>query len=96
MHRLFASVTLALLIACAPIGDASADSLAGNKSTSKARAVQSHSGHGTSSRYHAAGGADDGQGTYYSQLKRDRTDWRQARRRASASAPVPAATDRQG
>jgi len=95
MHHLFASVTLALLIACAPIGDASADSRAGHKTTSKASAVQSHSGHGTSSRYHAARG-DDGKGTYYSQLKHDRTDWRQARRRASASAPVPAATDRQG
>ena len=80
MHHLFASVTLALLIACAPIGDASADSRAGHKTTSKARAVQSRSGHGTSSRYHAVEGADDGKGTYYSQVKRDRSEWRQARR----------------
>jgi hypothetical protein len=96
MHRLLAFVALTLTIASAPIGDASADSRAGHKTTSKARAVQSHSGHGTSSRHHAVEGADDGKGTYYSQVKRDRSDWRQARRRASASAPVPVATDRQG
>lgn len=96
MHRLLASVALMLLIASTSIGDAFAGSRKGHESTSKARAAQSHSGHGTSSPYHAIGGADDGKGTYYSQLKRDRSDWRQARRRASASAPVPAATDRQG
>jgi hypothetical protein len=98
MHRILAVVTLALLIACVSIGDASADTRAGHKSTSnnKARAVQSHSLHGTSSRYHAIRGADDGKGTYYTQVKRDRSDWHQARRRASASAPVPAATDHQG
>jgi hypothetical protein len=96
MHRILAVVTLALLIACVSMGDASADTRAGHKSTSKARAVQSHSVHGTSARYHAIRGADDGKGTYYTQVKRDRSDWHQARRRASVSAPVPAATDHQG
>jgi hypothetical protein len=83
MHRLLAFVALTLTIASAPIGDASADSRAGHKSTSKARAVQSHSGHGTSSRYHARA-TDGDNGTYHSQLLRDKSEWRQARRRANA------------
>jgi hypothetical protein len=95
MHRLLAFVALVLLIASAPIGDASADTRTGHKSTSKAIAVHSLSGHGTSPRYHALG-AGDGKGAYYSQLKRDKSEWRQARRRGSMPASVAWATNREG
>jgi hypothetical protein len=86
MHRLLAFVALTLLIASAPIGDASAGSRKGHESTSKSTSVHSVSDHGPSSRYHARA-TDDDKGTYYSQVKRDKSEWRQARRRASASAP---------
>ena len=95
MHRLLAFVALVLLIAYAPIGDAFAGTRTEHKNTSKARAVHSPSRHGTSSRYHALG-ADDGKGTYYSQLKRDKSEWRQARRHGSTPAPVASVADRNG
>jgi hypothetical protein len=95
MHRLLAFVALTLLLAYAPIGDAFAGSRTGHESRSKSSRVQSGSGHGTLSRHHALG-VDGGKGSYYSQLLRDKSEWRQARRRGGAPAPVPSATGGDG
>src|SRR5229473_6583938 len=83
-------VALTLLLVYAPIGDAFAGSRTGHESRSKSSSVQLGSGHSTASRHHALG--VDGKGTYYSQLLRDKSEWRQARRRGS----TPSAADRDG
>ena len=95
MHRLLAFVVLALLIAHALIGDAFAGSRKGHDSTSKSGSAHSGLGHNSSSPYYARA-ADSGKGTYHSQLLRDKSEWRQARRRGGTPASVPPATDRQG
>jgi hypothetical protein len=80
MYRRLAFLTLTLLFAYAPIGDA----LAGRQSNSQCKNIQQRSGHAASSRHHARG-ADRDRGSYRSQVLRNKSEWRQAQHRAHST-----------
>jgi hypothetical protein len=92
MHRLFAFVGLALLLAHAPIGDAFAGTGTGHQSKSKSRNAHSGSDRAIVSHHHARRNNDD-KGAYYSQLLIDKSEWHQAQRRGSKLASVPTAAN---
>jgi len=87
MRCRFAFLSLLLLLAYAPIGDA----LAGDGTSSKPRTAHSGPSHAISPRHHTLG-SDGKYGTYRLLRLRARSEWRQAQHRGNAPATVrPAA-----
>src|SRR5215472_8083534 len=88
MYRRFAFLALLLLlVAYAPIDDA----LAGHGSSSQSKHAHSSPRHTISPRHHALG-RDGSNGTYRSQRKQAKSEWRQAQHGGNNSAPVPTVT----
>ena len=86
-----AVLLLTLLLACASIDDA----LAGHRNNGQSTSAQLRWGHVTASRHHARG-ADRDNGTYRSELSRNKSEWRQAQHRGNNPAPARLATHRDG
>jgi hypothetical protein len=91
MYRLLACLALALLLGYASIGNATAGAGTVHEASNHYRNGQPGSSHTASSRRHARG-PDHNKGTYRSQLRDARSEWRQAR----YSGNKPAATGRGG
>lgn len=87
MYRRFAFLALPLLLAYAPIDDA----LAGHGSSSQSKRAHSSPRHAISPRHHVLG-PDGSNGTYRSQRKQAKSEWRQAQHGGNSSAPVRAVT----
>jgi len=79
MYCRFAFLGLLVLLACVPIDDA----LAGHGSGSQSRSAHSSPRDAISARHHARG-PDGGNGTYRSQRRQAKSEWRQALRAGNA------------
>jgi hypothetical protein len=95
MYRFLALVTIMLLVPFASIGDAFAGTPTGHESRSKPRSARSVPAYSISSRYHAQG-TDADKGTYRPQLRRAKSEWRQAQRRGTPVPVYPSASVRDG
>ena len=87
MYRRLAFITLAVLLAYAPIDN----TLASQGISSHSKAAHSGPHHTTSPRHHAAGSNSSNE-TYHSQLTRAKSEWRQSSHRNNSSASYQTAT----
>jgi hypothetical protein len=91
MYRLLACLALPLLLGYASIGDAIAGAGTAHEASNHYGSGQPGSSRAASSRRHTRG-PDHSKGTYRSQLRDAKSEWRQARH----SGNKPAATGRGG